>query len=176
MSLKNELQYADSRTIVIRSVTSPTEVPDKITVFEFASSDEPSADNLIEALDEALRGQFNFTIDERRSYTNWGASGGAHEIIVAIVSGAAAGVTQIIADFARTLVGGSKKKSEVFEEGRAIQRATSMVKQYYEQRAELTIQSQTHRENVFELHVKDTFGISYDVSVDKVTGAISISR
>jgi hypothetical protein len=173
MSLLTEIEYSDVCQIKIREVEYPLEPASFVFTLDIDSGDSTTGNDILKLLDQELAKVSCFTIDSRRTFLSWGASSGGHEIILAIVTGASAGVVECLVEYVRSKI----KNRDISPTNNTIDQATIVhdakeaLRRDFDSRLQLELVDSTCQGPIFEACFIDSFGVKYTFKTDSETGA-----
>lgn len=178
MSLHSELEYCDLCTVRVRAVTYPSELPIEVFEIDISPNEEGSAGDVLDVVDEVLRGPVNFAVEHRRSYVSWGASSGQHELLVDVGVSIAGNLIFRLLELAHAKVtnGGQSEHRLYSDEGGIVDTARGAVLRAFDSRLSLSLEKVSVGTDSAECWFIDTFGAQYTVKLDLISGTKHMLR
>jgi hypothetical protein len=169
--------YADQRRVIIEVCEDFYSNDPPIRVYSFVVDEGvvENSDTIPKAILNHLQGKDGYSLEERRSITECGASGAIQEISLAIVSGIAGG----LAAYSIDLIRGWKKPNAsaiCYTDEELIETFSETIKRSYKPYGELNMLEQTSDTDSIKAIFRDDNSIIFNCSIDRDSGFITIIR
>ena len=177
MISEDDYNYADERRIVVSIFEEFHEQDSPLSVLEFRLDGDvvEKPDEIPRAILSHLYGKNGYSLDERRSINECGASAAVHEISLAVVSGIAGGLATYLVGLVASWRGSQSDGNPSSEEFQ-VEQFLDVIKRSYKPLGELTVLEQGEDGDDFVAVVRDSSDTRFDCRASAKSGMISIKR
>ena len=177
MDTAETYNYAVERQIIVEVYDDFTDrsEPAEVIAFYLDGDSFSSHDDLPLMILDHLYGLDGFSVDDRRHIYECGASNAIQEIVLAIVSGLAGGLTTHLVESLKKLKKGSSAEGDP-DESYSVEQFSRTIQKSYKPSGELLVLEQSASDTHFSAIIRDSSDCLFSCSLSFESGHISVKR
>jgi hypothetical protein len=173
----NHAVYRDITVKVADDFCQVEENPDSVFFVSLPGDVVTDRDEIFRTLARPLYGKEGFSIEQRTSIVECGASGAGQEILIGVASGLATSLIIYLAEQTKAWLAGREPVEDSFNDDVAcLENISKLLKNFYMPVSPLTASNQSSTPEQFFVTMTDATHKRFDCSIDRRTMLVSIKR